>query len=417
MSAAFSWFLRRFIRMGALSVRFADGSTSHFGDGSGAEIAIALKDAAAETALLAHPDLKLGELYMDGRLTIERGDVYELIALAARNFAAVQLPGPVRAVESLREAASRYTPVNDRWRSRRNVAHHYDLDERLYRLFLDTDLQYSCAYFERWDVGLDEAQLAKKRHIAAKLMIAPGQTVLDIGCGFGGMAIYLARNLGAKVTGVTLSTEQLSVARRRVEEAGLSDRVSIRLQDYRDVEGTFDRVVSVGMFEHVGRAGFDEYFAHARRLLKEDGVMLLHAIGRQGRTAPTSPFIAKYIFPGGYLPPVSEVVDSVERNGLLTTDLEILRLHYAQTLRHWRTRFMARRDEALALYDERFCRMWEYYLAAAEAGFRELNLMVFHFQLARKQTAVPMTRDYLGAAESALRLAEYDRSAPLLAAE
>jgi len=415
MSAALSWFLRKFVRRGGLSVRFADGSSDTFGDGSDPVVAVAFADEAAETALLTNPELKLGELYMDGRLVIERGDLYDLLRLGTSNLSDFRAPRAFRALSAFRDVAARFEPANDRVRAQRNVAHHYDLDERLYRLFLDRDMQYSCAYFEHWGASLEEAQLAKKRHIAAKLLIEPDQSVLDIGCGFGGMALYLARNLGARVVGVTLSSEQHAVATRRVEQAGLQERIDIRLQDYRDVEGPFDRIVSVGMFEHVGRAGFDEFFGHANRLLGDDGVALLHAIGRSGHSQPTGSWVKKYIFPGGYLAPVSEVSESIERQGLLTADIEILRLHYAQTLRLWRERFGRRRDEAKALYDERFCRMWEFYLTGAECGFRFLDHMVFQFQLAKKHGIVPETRDYIAAAEAQLR--ERDGREAMIAAE
>ena len=403
LSVALTWFLRKFVRRGALSVRFADGTRETFGDANGTNVAVAFLDEAAETALLSNPELKLGELYMDARLVIERGDLYDLLTLATTNLRDFRAPRAFRALSAFRDVAARFEPANDRMRAQRNVAHHYDLDERLYRLFLDADMQYSCGYFENWGASLEEAQLAKKRHIAAKLLIEPDQSVLDVGCGFGGMALYLARHLGARVVGVTLSKEQHAFATRRVERAGLQDRIDIRLQDYRDVEGPFNRIVSVGMFEHVGRAGFDEFFGHAKRLLSDDGVALLHAIGRSGHSQPTGPWVKKHIFPGGYLASVSEVSECIERQGLLTADIEILRLHYAQTLRLWRERFRRRWDDAKALYDERFCRMWDYYLAGAECGFRFLDHMVFQFQLAKKHGIVPETRDYMAAAEAELR--------------
>jgi cyclopropane-fatty-acyl-phospholipid synthase len=264
-------------------------------------------------------------------------------------------------------------------------------------------LQYSCAYFEREGQTLEEAQLAKKRHLAAKLLVEEGRSVLDIGCGFGGMALYLAQIAGARATGVTLSQEQFAIASRRAAESGLAERVAFRLQDYRDVEERFDRIVSVGMFEHVGVAGFDEYFAKARSLLKDDGVMLLHAIGRSDGPGATNPWIKKYIFPGGYIPSLSEVTAAIERSGLYVTDIEILRLHYADTLKAWRERFLGRREEAKALYDERFCRMWEYYLAGSEVSFRIYGHMVFQIQLAKRQDVVPRTRDYIVEREAQLR--------------
>ncbi len=298
---------------------------------------------------------------------------------------------------------------NDRRRARRNIASHYDLDARIYDLFLNSDRQYSCAYFEYPGQSLDDAQTAKKRHIAAKLLPKDGATALDIGCGFGGMGLYLAGVAGAKVTGVTLSNEQFTVATDRARRAGLADRVEFRLQDYRDVDETFDRIVSVGMFEHVGVSRYDEYFATARRQLKDDGVMLLHAIGRNSIPGATNPWIRKYIFPGGYIPSLSEVLPAVERAGLFVTDIEILRLHYADTLRAWRERFMARREEAAKLYDERFCRMWEFYLAGSETSFRVDGNMVFQLQLAKRQDAVPLTRDYIAEREAELRRREATR--------
>jgi cyclopropane-fatty-acyl-phospholipid synthase len=408
------FFLTRLVKSGSVEVRFADGSRQAFGDGTGPHIVVAIRDAGraerlisgAVIALVTNPALALGELYMDGRFDVVGGDLYDLLALGADNLGRAEALGFLRALGRVRRALTRLTPFNDRRRAKRNVAHHYDLDERLFGLFLDSDLQYSCAYFEHAGETLEGAQLAKKRHIAAKLIVEPGQDVLDIGCGFGGLALYLARVAGARVTGVTLSKSQFEAARCRVTEARLSDRIDIRLQDYRDVRGTFDRIVSVGMFEHVGLAGFDEFFSRARGLLAEDGVMVLHAIGRNEPQRPTHPWIAKYIFPGGYLAPVSEVSASIERAGLRLTDIEILRLHYAETLRLWRRRFMARRDEAKAMYDEHFCRMWEFYLAGSEISFRAGGHMVFQFQLARRQETVPMTRDYLSDRKRRLRESE-----------
>jgi cyclopropane-fatty-acyl-phospholipid synthase len=287
------------------------------------------------------------------------------------------------------------------------VAHHYDLGEALYRLFLDADWQYSCAYFEQPDRSLDEAQLAKKRHIAAKLLVEPGVTVLDIGCGWGGLALYLAAVGGAgRVKGITLSADQLACARRRAAELELGARVSFEIEDYRAVRGSFDRIASVGMFEHVGLARYRTFFGCVQRLLTPDGVMLLHTIGRTGEPAETNPWITRYIFPGGHLPTLSEIIPPVERSGLVLCDVEVLRLHYAETLRAWRERFLAHRAEALALYDERFCRMWECYLTMAEAAFRFEDVVVFQLQLARRNDVVPLTRDYIARREAALRRAE-----------
>jgi cyclopropane-fatty-acyl-phospholipid synthase len=282
------------------------------------------------------------------------------------------------------------------------VAHHYDLSGRLYSLFLDRDRQYSCAYFPRGDETLEEAQIAKKRHIAAKLCLdRPDVTVLDIGSGWGGLALTLARDYGARVTGVTLSTEQLAESRARTVAEGLEDRVSFKLLDYRAVDRKFDRIVSVGMFEHVGVGHYREFFDTVARALNPDGVALLHAIGRSDGPGFTNPWIAKYIFPGGYCPALSEVLPRVEKSTLIATDIEVLRLHYAETLRNWRRRFAANRDTITSLYDERFCRMFEFYLCGAEIAFRREGHMVFQIQLAHRQTAVPLTRDYITAFEAA----------------
>ena len=282
------------------------------------------------------------------------------------------------------------------------MAHHYDLNGRLYSLFLDRDRQYSCAYFPRGDETLEQAQIAKKRHIAAKLCLdRPDLTVLDIGSGWGGLALTLAREYGARVLGITLSTEQLTEARGRAAAEGLDDRVSFELLDYRALDRTFDRIVSVGMFEHVGVGHYREFFDTVARCLNPDGVALLHAIGRSDGPGFTNPWIAKYIFPGGYCPALSEVIPRVEQSGLIATDIEVLRLHYAETLRHWRRRLIANRDTIASLYDERFCRMFEFYLCGAEIAFRREGHMVFQIQLAHRQTAVPLTRDYITAFESA----------------
>ena len=313
----------------------------------------------------------------------------------------------------LRYLRRRRKQLNWRGRARRNVAHHYDLDDQLYALFLDADRQYSCAYFERPDQSLDDAQLAKRRHLAAKLLIGSGQRVLDIGCGWGGLALYIAENCGGRVTGITLSQQQLAVARVRAAEKGLGGTADFRLQDYRELSGTFDRIVSVGMFEHVGVGFYDEFFRKCRTALANDGIMLLHSIGRSEGPNVTNPWVAKYIFPGGYIPALSEVLPAVERAGLLLTDIEILRLHYAETLRPWRRRFLAHREEVERIYDRRFVRMWEFYLAASEMAFREQALMVFQMQLTKRQGIVPTTRDYIARETARLHGLEGGRRQPL----
>ncbi|MGA9846174.1 MAG: cyclopropane-fatty-acyl-phospholipid synthase family protein [Roseiarcus sp.] len=406
MAISFTAWLGKLVRTGDLEVETADGKTHAFGDGSGPRLGVRLVDRAAELELLMDPALALGELYTDGRLIISRGSLYDILEMGARNLSQLEALPWVKALDKARVAFRVLHQRNDRRHAKTNIARHYDLDRRLYDLFLDADRQYSCAYFEHPGQSLDDAQRAKERHIAAKLLPRNGMSALDIGCGFGGMALYLAGVVGAKVTGVTLSEEQFGVASGRARQSGFADRLDFRLQDYRDVEESFDRIVSVGMFEHVGVRGYDEFFQTVRRQLKDDGVMLLHSIGRNSVPGATNPWIRKHIFPGGYIPSLSEVLPAIERSGLYVTDVEILRLHYAETLRAWRERFMANREEAARLYDERFCRMWEFYLAGSETSFRVDGHMVFQIQIARRQDAVPLTRDYIPEREAELRLRE-----------
>jgi cyclopropane-fatty-acyl-phospholipid synthase len=385
----------RIITIGRLRVVDACGRSRVFEGSPGAHVAIRLHDRALHWKLLVRPRLFLPEAYMDGTLTIEEGSLYDLIDLLATNLEALPdgflgrfLNGSVTPLRRLRQ----YNPV---FRAQRNAAHHYDLSDKLYELFLDQDRQYSCAYF--YDIGddLDTAQLNKKRHIAAKLMTRPGQRVLDIGSGWGGLALYLAGECGVDVTGLTLSVEQHRVAVRRAAAAGLSDRVRFYLRDYRQEPGQYDRIVSVGMFEHVGINHYNAFFARLKSLLAPDGVALLHSIGRMDGPGSTHPWIRKYIFPGGYFPALSEVLPVVEKSRLWVTDIEILRLHYADTLKSWRRRFERNRDRLRAIYDERFCRMWEMYLVGSEVAFRRGGCMVFQMQLAKAVDSVPMTRDYM----------------------
>lgn len=409
--------LRRVIVHGALTVTTASGRTITVGQaepGQPPPVAIRFTHPSAERGLLLDPELRLGEAFMDGTLRLERGDIADLLALLMSQPGAFNPTVPARWLHRARRLLRRAAQFNPRSRARRNVAHHYDIDGRLYALFLDDDRQYSCAYFEHEAQSLCDAQLAKKRHIAAKLVLErPGLRVLDIGSGWGGLALYLAEMAGARVEGVTLSAEQLALSRARAAEQGLSDQVAFALKDYRDVAGPFDRIVSVGMFEHVGVDHYGAFFRKVRALLNEDGVMLLHAIGRSDPPAATNPFIARYIFPGGYIPALSEVLPHIERAGLVVTDIELLRLHYARTLEAWRQRFLARREEAIRLTDERFCRMWEFYLAGSEMAFRHQGLNVFQIQLARRQAAVPLTRGYVEAAEERLRRREAQARPPL----
>jgi cyclopropane-fatty-acyl-phospholipid synthase len=403
-------FLRRFIRCGSLTVTTARGRVGSFGDGTGVPIAVRFTTVAAERAVLLDPELKLGEAYMDGTFVVERGSIADVLALllsqqrpGARNWAIPRL---------LRHLFRRLQQFNWRGRSRTNVAHHYDLDGRLYSLFLDADQQYSCAYFERPNQSLDDAQLAKRRHLAAKLRVTPGVGVLDIGCGWGGLALYLAEIAGAQVTGITLSREQYERAQNRAQERGRHD-VTFKLLDYRDVDGRFDRIVSVGMFEHVGVGFYDTFFAQCAKLLAEDGIALLHTIGRHSPPGITNPWIAKYIFPGGYIPALSEVLPAIERAGLIVTDVEILQLHYAETLKAWRQRFLAHRDEVVRLYDQRFVRMWEFYLACSEMAFRLGEMVVFQIQMAKQKGLTPATRDYIAREEARLRAIEEGYKPPL----
>ncbi len=402
LAAAFT----RAVKHGSLTMTTAEGREFTFGDGSSPKVAVRFTDTAAQMALCLHPELKLGELFTDGRLVIEQGTILDLFQLLLQATHGQLDELPLKRLRRIRHWMMRRAE-NDAAKAKLNVAHHYDLDGRLYALFLDSDRQYSCAYFDRPDASLEEAQLAKKRHIAAKLLVDQGHNVLDIGSGWGGMALYLAQVAGAgAVKGITLSKEQLEASRRRAAGAGLLDRVRFELEDYRSTTGSFDRIVSVGMFEHVGPPSYDEYFLACRNLLKKDGVMLLHTIGRSGAPYPTNPWIAKYIFPGGHLPVLSEMMPAIERAGLIVTDIEILRLHYAYTLQAWRERFLAHRDEVLRLYDERFCRMWECYLAMSESAFRWQDAVVFQVQFARRNDVVPLTRDYIAEREAALKEAE-----------
>jgi cyclopropane-fatty-acyl-phospholipid synthase len=404
--------LRRFIRRGSFKVTTAAGSTYTLGDGSGPPVAVRLTTAKAQRAILLDPELKFGEAYMDGTLVVERGSIAEVLAilLGQDHNAGPNWAWPARFVRFLLRRLQQFNP---RSRARRNVAHHYDLDGRLYSLFLDGDLQYSCGYFETKDQSLDDAQLAKKRHLAAKLRLHPDVNVLDIGCGWGGLALYLAGIAGARVTGITLSQEQYRRAQNRALERGLARDTIFRLVDYRDVEGSFDRIVSVGMFEHVGVGFYDTFFGKCAELLADDGVALLHTIGRSSRPGIANPWIAKYIFPGGYIPALSEVLPAIERAQLIVADVEVLQLHYAETLKAWRERFLAHRDEAQRIYDQRFVRMWEFYLACSEMAFREGDLVVFQVQMAKRKGLVPATRDYVTREEARLRGLEAGYSVPL----
>jgi len=394
--------LRRFVKGGRLIVFDWRGRQYLYQGRDGPAVVVRLHDRATARALVINPSLALGEAYMNGSLTVEQGTLYDLIDLAALNYRLARYEPWLRWRDLIAQPFRWLMQWNDLRRARRNVAHHYDLTGELYSLFLDSDRQYSCAYYTHPDDSLEDAQHQKKRHIAAKLLLRPGQKVLDIGSGWGGLGLFLAREAGAKLVGATLSREQCLVSNRRAREAGLDDRVEFVLRDYRTLDGAFDRIVSVGMFEHVGISYYPTFFAKLGSLLVEDGVALVHTIGRCDGPAVTDPFIRKYIFRGGYIPALSEILPAIERAGLVVTDIELLRLHYADTLRDWRRRFHGNRERVKALFDERFCRMWEYYLAASEVAFRRLDMVVFQIQLAHRQDAVPITRDYIGDHERAI---------------
>ncbi len=394
-----------FIRDGRLTVIRANGRAVEIGAVSAEaphlDVAVRLSSRLTPLKILLRPALGFGEAYMNGAIALERGSLSDLFELANRNLRH-RRPLRLWGLAALaRRGARRLQQWNSRWRARRNAAHHYDLSEQLFRAFLDRDLQYSCAYFRAPGLSLDDAQQAKKRHILQKLVLRPGLCVLDIGCGWGGLALEMARAARVKVLGITLATEQIAVAERRARDEGLAREVEFALRDYREIAGPFDRIVSVGMFEHVGAPNYGTFFRTIANLLDADGIALIHSIGRCDGPGATDAWTRKYIFPGGYIPALSEVLPAVERAGLVVADIEILRLHYAETLRCWRERFLAHRDEMCALYGDRFCRMWELYLTGSEMAFRHGGLMVFQLQLARRIDTLPLTRDYMYEREQA----------------
>ena len=398
--------LRRGMKQGAMEVAFPSGRREVFGDGSDPIIRLRLTSQAAVRAIWMDPSLQFAEQYMYGGLVVEEGDIYDLLATAKRNGAKnfASAPAIAREIGRMLHRKLRRHVLPET--AKGNVAHHYDLDEKLFRLFLDKDLQYSCAYFETGEETLEEAQRKKKRHIAAKMLLKPGQRVLDIGCGWGGMGLYLAQTAGVDVTGVTLSEEQHRVANQRAAELGLTDRCRFLLQDYRKVEGQFDRVVSVGMFEHVGPHHFDEYFRTIHKVLAPDGAALIHSIGRAKPNKSDPPFVEKYIFPNGHIPPLSETLPAVEQARFLVKDIEILTYHYAYTLAEWRKRFHANREAVLALYDETFFRMWDLYLIASEVSFRYGKLANFQIQLTKRHAEGPRNRNYIAEEEARLASSE-----------
>lgn len=387
--------MTRFVKQGQLTIIDADGKSHVYGPGGEPSATIRLTDKKLYRQLFLNPELKAGEAYMDGTLICEEGGIRGLLNVFAHNRDGLRGHPLQKALKGWLKKIRKWHQRNKTSASRKNVQHHYDLSNDFYRLFLDEDLQYSCAYWPSLDITLEEAQRLKKAHIAAKLNLKPGMKVLDIGCGWGGMAIYLAQNYDVDVVGVTLSDEQLALGKERVKTLGLEDKVDLRLQDYRHVPESFDRIVSVGMFEHVGVTHYLEYFSKIKELLADDGAALVHSIGRKGGPGTTGAWIRKYIFPGGYSPALSETFAEIEKAGLWMTDCEILRLHYAETLKVWDERFQANRDKVAEMFDERFCRMWEFYLVISELSFRLGKHMNFQIQLAKTVDSLPIARDYM----------------------
>jgi cyclopropane-fatty-acyl-phospholipid synthase len=390
-----SHMLKSFIRTGTLKVIDADGKTHIFGGTPGPEVTMRLTDPTLYKKLFFNPELAAGEAYMDGRMSFENSTLRDFLTLFSVNRLSLGSYPLQKVLRTISRGLKRFQQSNPVGKAQKNVAHHYDIGNDFYRLFLDKGMQYSCAYFMNDDNTLEEAQQNKLRLIASKLNLKAGQRVLDIGCGWGDMALYLARMENVSVLGVTLSKEQCLLANEKAKQLGLADRARFELRDYRDVTDRFDRIVSVGMFEHVGVHHYGEFFAKVNQLMTDDGIMLLHSIGHMSPPGTASPWLRKYIFPGAYSPALSEVFTAVEQNSLWVTDLELLRLHYAKTLAHWERRFQTNRALVAQMYDERFCRMWEFYLISAEMMFRTGSQLVFHMQLAKKRDAAPIVRDYV----------------------
>jgi len=397
--------MTRFVKTGQLTVLDADGKAHVFGsEDGGPKSTVKIHNKKLYRTLFLNPELKAGEAYMDGTLTTEAGtSIRDFLLIFAKNAQNLRSQGHQKRIRKYYKRMKRFHQKNLKSKAKKNVEHHYDLSNDFYRLFLDEDLQYSCAYYERPDMTLEEAQLAKKRHLASKMDIKPGQKILEIGCGWGGLSIYLAKTFDVHVTGVTLSTQQHKLANERIKKLGLEDKIDIRLQDYRDLTGPYDRIISVGMFEHVGTPHYAEFFGKSSDLLADEGSMLLHSIGRRGGPGSTARWIRKYIFPGGYSPALSETLSVIEQSGMWVTDIEILRLHYAETCLEWEKRFQANRDKIATMMDEKFCRMWEFYLIISEFSFRYSKNMNFQIQMSKQVDALPITRDYMYRAETALR--------------
>ena len=407
MFAVLNQVLKRLVQTGHLTVTDAEGRAHVYGDGSGKPAGFKIVDRTAPIKIVLDPDRYFGEAYMNGGIDLTQGTIYDLLEVLLKNVEYRPAPGASKLFNNIRIAMKRLDQYNPIGRAQANVAHHYDLSGALYALFLDRDRQYSCAYFPDADneagISLEQAQEDKKAHIAAKLHLKPGMKVLDIGCGWGGMALYLHRTCGVDVTGITLSEEQLKVARQRAQDLGVADHVRFELIDYRDIEGPFDRIVSVGMFEHVGTKDYRTFYNKCRDLLTPDGVMLIHTIGRVDGPGITDAFTQKYIFPGGYIPALSEMIQGSEGTRLMVTDVEVLRMHYGLTIREWYKRTLAHKADIIALYDERFFRLWTFYLAGAATVFEHGSMVNYQVQYVRDRRSLPITRDYMLEAEGALR--------------
>ena len=405
-----SMMMKSFVKVGSLKVVDAEGKTHMFGGTKpGPNVTMKLTDPTLYKKLFFNPEMHAGEAYMDGRMTFPDSNLRDFLTLFSVNRLSLGAQPVQKVLRRVSRGLKRFQQANPIGKAQQNVAHHYDLGNAFYEMFLDKEMFYSCAYFRKDDDTLEAAQINKCRLIAAKLNLKPGQKVLDIGSGWGGMARYLAKVADVHVTGVTLSKEQYALAVERTKAAGLENRVHFELKDYRHLTTKFDRIVSVGMFEHVGVTHYDEFFAKVNDLLVDDGVMLLHSIGHMSPPGTASPWMRKYIFPGAYSPALSEVFPAIESNSLWVTDCEFLRVHYATTLKHWHERFEANRAKVAALYDEKFCRMWEFYLISAEMMFRTGSQEVFHMQLAKKRDAAPIVRDYVTDVQRAYEKLEQER--------
>lgn len=413
MNRFLTFVFSRLVTRGSLTVFTHAGEKLVFGDGTGDPVVVRFKDAKAQWEFLLDTDMRLGEIYQDGRFVVEKGNIFDFLTLILREAKGVRPTLPIRMMDFARYHLRKIMVNTSKARTKHNAAYHYDLDGHIYDWMLDADKQYTCAYYEQPDMTLEEAQLAKKRHVTAKLLVEPGMSVLEMGCGWGGFALYLAEIAQAgKVVAVNLSKEQVAIARDRAAAAGLSDRIEFQIKDYRDSEGLYDRVASVGMLEHVGPSHYSSFFETMKRTLKPDGIGFCHTIGCSDGVNFPNPWLNKYIFPSGYLPALSELTVAIEKAGLQVMDAEIWRLHYVPTLREWRDRFMRHRDEAAKIYDERFCRMWEFYLAMGEAAFLFEDVVVFQITIGHAVDAVPITRGYIEERKVALRAREAVARAP-----